>query len=545
MGEIFNNAINPKDERDGGLAVSLMPSRAHQIKTVKARANKDGIGGETNVRTGTVWIPTGRNAEERTIRFHEAMHAAHSPRDGKPADMLDQALEDARLHRYCSKSAESEYQRARRDELSVALRELRKIGRIPELSPRHSLATLRALAILDASELEPAHDRLLGRVLGRFGKHARDKFQRALGLLSELTPERWDMARKTLQEYFREDYREAGPSPLPSDEGERGEGEDGETGESMSGSGKSGPSSPRTESDESEEDETDYSPDDSEDESEGDDSPEEGEDEGDTDEGDAKDESEGEAESPESPAIAPTLDIPEKTSRKRSKPTHPDAYTADLTPECDKERYRRYSEKHPLELRIKRLDLGINRVKLSLGRRTPLPVASGRQILARKLASAMSNPSVRVFARPVAQGGFGTILIDASGSMSIPESTLIAFLAKAPALTLGFYNAPNDSPKTGHGNLYIYAANGYRATMPRISLAEGYGSGNLIDYQAMAWLIKQPAPRYLVTDKGWTGYWATASYHLCPKLQATGQIIVVKTLEDMEKVLADKGKGRR
>src|SRR5208282_4455236 len=116
----------------------------------------------------------------------------------------------------------------------------------------------------------------------------------------------------------------------------------------------------------------------------------------------------------------------------------------------------------------------------------------------------VTTPGTRVFSRPVNEGGYGTILIDASGSMNIPENVLISFLSDAPALTLAFYNAPNDMCR--EGNIFIYAANGYRASADRIGKGylTHYGYGNVIDYQAMAWLIKQPAPHYLVCDKGFT-----------------------------------------
>jgi len=223
-------------------------------------------------------------------------------------------------------------------------------------------------------------------------------------------------------------------------------------------------------------------------------------------------------------------------------------YTADLTPECDKEEYADRAATHPLTLFIRRLDMGINRVKLSLGRKAPLPVTSGRQILARKLASVGCNPTMRVFTRPVNQGGYGTILIDASGSMAIPESTLIQFLDKAPALTLAFYNAPSDDYRMHRrGNIYIYAANGYRASLPRIGygVCPDWGGGNLIDYQAMCWLIKQPAPHYLVTDQQWTGPWSRGCVGLCGKLRESKQVIVVRNLEAMEAILEAKQGGGR
>ena len=184
----------------------------------------------------------------------------------------------------------------------------------------------------------------------------------------------------------------------------------------------------------------------------------------------------------------------------------------------------------------------VNRVKLDMGRKAPLPVMSGGRILARKLVPALTTPGVRVFARTVNNGLGGSILIDNSGSMSIPESTLIDFLSKAPALTIGYYNAPNDMAK--QGSIYIYAANGYRANfnnLPR-DVERTDGGGNVIDYQAMAWLIKQPAPHYFVCDKEFTGDWQNAAHILCNKLVASKQLIVVPSLDAMSIMMENGGK---
>ena len=144
--------------------------------------------------------------------------------------------------------------------------------------------------------------------------------------------------------------------------------------------------------------------------------------------------------------IAPMV---EQRKPKKPRKLNPEEYQGDLTPACDKENYSRMQAEYPLKLKIKRLDMQVNRVKLDMGRKAPLPVMSGGRILARKFVPALTTPGVRVFARTVNNGLGGSILIDNSGSMSIPESTLIDFLSKAPALTIGYYNAPSDIAKQG------------------------------------------------------------------------------------------------
>jgi hypothetical protein len=179
----------------------------------------------------------------------------------------------------------------------------------------------------------------------------------------------------------------------------------------------------------------------------------------------------------------------------------------------------------------------------------------------------MTTPGVRIFSKCNSSGGGGSILIDASGSMSLTDEMLCGFLATAPMLTLGFYNAPHDTyRKCQHGNIFVYAANGRRAKELKLSslrYAEDVkartGWANLIDYQAIAWLLKQPGPRYIITDGHFTGPWSSqATYH--PKLgrytygtdasgnllrqaKARGLLTQVHTIAEMQQIL-DQKKGR-
>ena len=534
----YNNAINPREDT---YPVEVMPSRSSRIAKVTARKIEGMVGGCTDPATGQVWIPTGNTAKERTIRYHEALHAEFTPKKAVPRDMLDQALEDGRLHRHCSVSAKSKYFQARRDELAMALREVRQGLRMP-VSPISNVVLFRALAILSASPMKDAHARLLDKAFSRRDKDSRARFDKALALLADYS--NWDKARGVLTRYFGESPRgkeastpsvkadkdeskpdkDTTPSKAPASDEDKEEDDTDEDGKDSTSEDK-----PDTDSDE------DGDAMDSDSDSESDSDTDDSDSDTEADSGDSDEDSDV-----DSATIAPATD----TKPTKAMPVHPDKYTADLTPECDKEAYEDRSRTHPLDLLIRRLDMGINRVKLSLGRKAPLPVTSGRQILARKLAGVCCNPTMRVFSRPVNQGGYGTILIDASGSMGIPESTLIGFLDKAPALTLAFYNAPSDLyghtiGYAHHGNIYIYAANGYRAQCETIGYGAcpDWGNGNMIDYQAMCWLIKQPAPHYLVTDQGWTGPWSENCRQLITKLRESKQVIVVRNLEAMEEIL--------
>ena len=197
----FNKAINPKEGNEE-IAVSLMATRAEEVKKVIASDAKNGVGGMTDVKTGNVWIPTGDSAYERTIRSHEAMHAAHTSRKFKPADKLDQALEDGRLHRYCSRSSASAYQQNRQDELETVRVELAGLLTQPAINASSALVAFRDYAILKAGKHPTDLAQMMDAVLSRFDKDAPTLFSRALIYLASAEgtgTENWNKARKALQ----------------------------------------------------------------------------------------------------------------------------------------------------------------------------------------------------------------------------------------------------------------------------------------------------------------------------------------------------------
>lgn len=596
MPQQINKAINPKSAPT--YSIEITPARADTIVTVKNTPLDSSIGGYSDPKTGLVAVPPGENALERTIRFHEAMHSAHTPANAYLHDLLDQGLEDARLHTYCSRSATSEYQQARRDELATALRDLRKILHTPThlLNATHSLGVLRCCGILSPA-MRPVDAKLVSRVLSRFGEKADKDFFESIRLLSacdgRTSTKAWKAARAPLLPYFTADFRPdtppPPPTPMPKSKDKTGDASatPHQAKEEKSDEKSDTPALPppvklkdepdEDEPRESEPQESDEDPDTDTSEDSEDSGESEGESEAD-DSGDEISDSDSDSPTESKPAKSESTSastkrvmapIAKKSKPKSPEPVDPDLYTADLTPECDKEKYGELSHDYPLKVYIRRLDMSINRVRLSLGRRAPMPATTGRRVLCGKLA-ATHTPGTRVFARHVDNGGYGTILIDASGSMCIPEQALIEFLAKAPALTLAFYNAPTDAycstsaDKTrwvkyyvalGYrlsgtdincncGNIFIYAANGYRAQQGSIGphSIEHYGNGNLIDYQAIAWLIRQPAPHYLVTDMDFTGPWHTAAKSLATKLVKSKDLVIVSGLAQMQQILSN---GRR
>lgn len=566
MAQLINKAINPKGESDG-FTLDIMPCRSSKIKHVRKADGRPDIAGYSDASSRTVCVPSGKTVFERTIRYHEALHAEHTPPcTFKPKDMLDQALEDSRLHRYASKSASSSCTQARRDELTIALRELRGLRKMAErgypLGAAQSLATMRAKAILEASTVSPSHAKLLADVCSKIGPHAARDMGRAIEALREsdgdTEGEPWRKARGYAGRYFTRDFDSTQPQPKPkaktSSDGASGESQRAQSSSSdsesdsdtQSSTGKATPAPNDDSGEDTDEDgsgagdeDTDTDGDSS-GESDGDEDTPDSEDstsDGDDAAGEDEDEDTGE-DIPDEP-IAPMEPIKRKlVPTRKAFDADADEYTADLTPACDAAQFKEMNASAPLRVYIRRPDMGINRVKLDLGRRELLPGMAGSRINPAKLAAARTTPGVRMFQRKVNQGGSGTILIDASGSMGIPESTLVAFCEKAPALTIAFYNAPDDFSR--HGNIFIYAANGYRANLSHLIGVHSiphYGCGNVIDYHAMAWLIKQPGPHYIVTDCRFTGSWAEAASWLFRKLVTAKQLELVPDLTAMAYIL--------
>lgn len=528
----MNNAINPVN-----LPLELMRVRSRKIRDARAmEKNASGLGGLANPAQGMVCVPTKTTAYERTIRYHEALHIEHTPAESaelRTKDMLDQALEDARIHRYCGKAKECWNEQARRDEVCTALMDVRgvrqQISKGLPLNVSASIVLLRARAILLGN---PKYDAIVESTVSTLGKDAVKDFHAAIFALEDTGGNResagWKRARRLLKAYFAEDFRTEAPSmgcgasktESGKESGEEGGKEEAtKSSESESEIGESKQQEDKNESGESRE------------------SSDSGED---SDGGEI--ESAGTDASPKlsepKPPKKPVRIAKDKESKKPSKEStlerSEESYSDKLETPFDKELKspkpkEKYElaypqdieflrENYPLDVRIKRFDMAGNRVSCTHGMKQPAPTLAGSRIISSRLATAMCNPCTRIFRRPLARGLSGTILVDASGSMHIPIPELEAFCAKVPLVTVAFYNAPSDSYGTEwceatHGNIYIYAVNGFRALrMPNWDILRGqkwnWGGGNLIDYQALAWLLKQPGPRYMITDIECTGPWA-------------------------------------
>ena len=89
----------------------------------------------------------------------------------------------------------------------------------------------------------------------------------------------------------------------------------------------------------------------------------------------------------------------------------------------------------------------------------------------------------------------GSVLIDASGSMSLSNADLNALLEAMPAAVVATYCGEDEGV---NGSLWIIAQNGRRAARTA-RLSDSYG-GNGCDYPALLWLAEQDEPRFWICD---------------------------------------------
>ncbi len=123
----------------------------------------------------------------------------------------------------------------------------------------------------------------------------------------------------------------------------------------------------------------------------------------------------------------------------------------------------------------------------------------------------------------------GSICIDASGSMRMDQSELSELCALAPGATVGYYAGGGAKTPGAYGTLWLYATGGKRADdCPR------RGGSNDVDLYAVRWLLRQPAPRVLVSDLCFCGGpigQAEAALVEVERAIKSRQIIVCETVE--------------
>jgi hypothetical protein len=118
---------------------------------------------------------------------------------------------------------------------------------------------------------------------------------------------------------------------------------------------------------------------------------------------------------------------------------------------------------------------------------------------ARYVAAIVNNDSAGLFARQLKRKLGGTVVIDASGSMSPTAVALRKVCEKIPTSTVAYYSGQGNAT----GTLSVYAAKGrrYSSDLPENTL---YG-GNDVDLPALRWLMKHPKPWTLVSDLEFCG----------------------------------------
>ena len=92
----------------------------------------------------------------------------------------------------------------------------------------------------------------------------------------------------------------------------------------------------------------------------------------------------------------------------------------------------------------------------------------------------------------------GTILIDASGSMSFSGDDILEIMQQLPAVKIAMYNIRHSYGSIRKGSIRIIGNNGKRATEEYMDRHSGGGNG--IDGPALRWLSKQKPKRIWVSD---------------------------------------------
>lgn len=117
----------------------------------------------------------------------------------------------------------------------------------------------------------------------------------------------------------------------------------------------------------------------------------------------------------------------------------------------------------------------------------------------RYVSAIVSGDANGMFSRRVRQKAGGTVVIDASGSMSANRHNLTLLARAVPTATIAYYSG-NDA---GKGVLAVYADKGLRfnGQLPENTLQ----GGNAVDLAAIRWMMQQPKPWTFVSDLGFTG----------------------------------------
>jgi len=206
-----------------------------------------------------------------------------------------------------------------------------------------------------------------------------------------------------------------------------------------------------------------------------------------------------------------------------------------LDPETIKELLEYHGSGAMPTMKIRKLDYRMSK-KITEGIDYRL-ANSGSRINVSRIPRIFDPKPGKIFERIGEQKG-GTVLIDASGSMNLDHERLSRLAESLPIGQIAYYNGGHNRDDRGNeysGALVIYSKDGrsFKLTAGE-RLPDIYG-GNTVDFQAIQWLLKQPAPRWLVSDNYFCGSCTTsAATELAQRAYARKMITFFATLGEVE-----------
>tara|TARA_B100000029_G_scaffold401515_2_gene400688 strand:+ start:649 stop:2160 length:1512 start_codon:yes stop_codon:yes gene_type:complete len=132
----------------------------------------------------------------------------------------------------------------------------------------------------------------------------------------------------------------------------------------------------------------------------------------------------------------------------------------------------------------------------------------------------------------------GTILIDASGSMSFTGDDILQIMQMLPAVKIAMYNSSNNKEHYSYdtGSLRIIGDKGKRVKQDYLD--KWSGGGNLVDGPALRWLSKQAPKRIWVSDMYVFGKDNTSSANLlkeCKQIMNQSGIVRLANIEQVKR----------
>ena len=448
---------------------------------------KQGIGGGYNPKNDTALIPSVDNAYARTIRLHESAHAIWS-REPVSMNPVDQAIEDGKIHTLLQTTGHT-----RRDEVCTAIRDLRSIKKfIKSDRAVAGVALIRSAVILAKLEASVKGKTMLVTVAAKYHKQGNELLDQ---IITALRNAEYEKAKDLADVLVANDSMQGSPSQTPSDESaptklkvklSTSKPEGGKQNKLPDGDLD-------LELDEDDKEELD------------------------------EDEVEDELESSE-------LE-PEPKRERKITITVTKEQLAKLIPKIvekqEKEQMQIMSHYDKDDIIVQLFDTGV------VTKKTPMPImyvhtlspnvtrtvkgkghvmprstSTGFKIRTNRLALSACNPNqTRLFTQ---KSTGGTILIDASGSMSLTDDQLYQLAEKVPAGSVAYFSGKIDcwfariDNDRWVGDLVIYSHHGKIRRNNGTALPFKWG-GNLVDYPAVRWLLQQPGPRHFICDGFYTG----------------------------------------